>query len=34
MTNDAHLVRAPQGAIAWTAADGYLYEREEVPNAR
>jgi len=31
MTSESHLIRAPQGAIAWTPDLGYLYEREEVP---
>ncbi|MBW3605399.1 MAG: hypothetical protein KY460_10925 [Actinobacteria bacterium] len=30
MTNDATLIRAPQGALAWTAPDGWLYEPTEV----
>lgn len=31
MQNDAHLIRAPQGAIAWTTADGWLYDGDPMP---
>lgn len=27
------MIRAPHGAIAWTAADGWLYEGEPVPSS-
>ena len=30
MQNDAQPIRAPQGALAWTPAEGYLYERSEI----
>jgi hypothetical protein len=32
MTDSTHTVRAPQGALAWTAVDGWLYEHEVAPS--
>lgn len=31
MNDSTDLIRAPQGALAWTPARGYLYEPAEVP---
>jgi hypothetical protein len=31
MPDPAEPIRAPQGAIAWTPTDGWLYERAEMP---
>ena len=33
MMNDAYLIRAPQGAIAWTVADGWLYDGDLLPTS-
>lgn len=31
MNSEAQPIRAPQGAIAWTAVDGFAYDEHEVP---